>query len=66
MAIVNIDPTSFRTFAELYAANDDVRDHVHNMTNEQIIELIEDNLNYDDLTAVINEAENAALSQLED
>lgn len=65
MSPISIDPASFRAFVELYADNDAVKNRVETMTDAQIIDLVENNLNYEDLMAVINEAENAALSQLE-
>lgn len=65
MALIEIDPNSFREFVENYAESDETRTKVENMTDEAIIELVENNINDDDLMEVINDAETTALSSLE-
>lgn len=65
MALIEIDPDSFRDLAYNYAESDETRTKVENMTDEEIINLVESNINDDDLMQVISEAESVTLSQLE-
>lgn len=65
MTFVKIDPDSFRSFTENFAESDEVISRVENMTDTEIIDLVESNLDYNEITNVISEAENVSLSQLE-
>ena len=64
MALIEIDPDSFREYVETYAS-DHVLAKVEDMSDDAIIELIESNLSEDDLMEVVNEAERVSLSELE-
>lgn len=64
MALIEIDPDSFREYAETYAS-DHVLAKVENMSDDEIVELIESNLSEDDLMEVVSEAERITLSELE-
>ena len=65
MALVEIDAGSFREFVESYAESDEVKAKVENMSDAEIVDLVESNLDYDDIMAAVSEAENVSLSQLE-
>ena len=65
MAHITIDPASFRDFVDEYAQNDTVKAKVETMSDAAIVDLVERNLDYDDIMAAVNEAENVALTQLE-
>lgn len=65
MALVEIDAGSFRDLVESYAESDEIKDKVENMSDAEIVELVESNLDYDDIMAAVSEAENVSLSQLE-
>ena len=65
MALVEIDAGSFRDLVESYAESDEVKAKVENMSDAEIVDLVESNLDYDDIMAVVSEAENVSLSQLE-
>lgn len=65
MALIEIDPDSFRDLAYNYAESEETRTKVENMTDEEIISLVESNVDDDALMEVINDAESTALSQLE-
>ena len=64
MALIEIDPDSFREYVDIYAT-DHVLAKVENMSDDAIVELIKSNLNEDDLMEVVNEAERVSLSELE-
>lgn len=64
MALIEIDPDSFREYVDTYAT-DHVLAKVENMSDDAIVELIKSNLNEDDLMEVVSEAERVALSELE-
>lgn len=64
MALIEIDPDSFREYVDTYAS-DHVLAKVENMSDDVIVELIKSNLNEDDLMEVVSEAERVALSELE-
>lgn len=65
MALIEIDPDSFRDPAENYAESEETKTKVQNMTDEEIIELVENSVDDDVLMEAINEAETVALTQLE-
>lgn len=65
MALVEIDAGSFRDLVESYAESDEVKAKVENMSDAEIVDLVESNLDYDDIMAAVSEAENVSLSQLE-
>lgn len=65
MALIEIDPDSFRDLVENYAESEETKTKVENMTDEEIVELVENSVDDDALMEVINEAETVALSQLE-
>lgn len=65
MAVIAIDPASFRDFVSVYAKSDEVKAKVETMSDAAIVDLVERNLDYDDIMAAVNEAENVALTQLE-
>lgn len=65
MAHITIDPASFRDFVSVYARSDEVKAKVETMSDATIVDLVERNLDYDDIMAAVNEAENVSLTQLE-
>lgn len=65
MAQITIDPASFRDFVNAYARSDEVKAKVETMSDATIVDLVERNLDYDDIMAAVNEAENVSLTQLE-
>ena len=65
MALVEIDAGSFRDLVESYAESNEIKAKVENMSDAEIVELVESNLDYDDIMAAVSEAENVSLSQLE-
>lgn len=64
MALIEIDPDSFREYVDAYAS-DHALAKVENMSDDEIVELIESNLSEDDLMEVVSEAERVSLSELE-
>lgn len=65
MSLIEIDPDSFRDLVENYAESNETRTKVENMTDEEVINLVESNIDDDDLMQVISDAESTALSSLE-